>query len=152
VIAIALSLQAGCFPERWSPTTHKVAYVVDGGFFVLGAVTLVGSECSSDHICQGVSNAIGFLSIGTAVVGAAINYWMGDSSTDEAAPAAATAPSAGPSSPIPGLDQFAVEATADARLGHCDAARVPLRRIFREDRAFFDQLVAADPALARCLR
>jgi hypothetical protein len=152
VIAIALSLHAGCFPERWSPAAHKVAYVVDGGLVVLGAVTLVGSSCANDSmpdLCRGVTNAIGFLSIGTGGIGALVNALIREGSPDT--PSADQPPPA-PSSLVPGLDQFAVEATAAARLGHCDVALVPLRRIFREDRAFFDEIVAADPALRRCLR
>jgi hypothetical protein len=155
VISIALSIQAGCFPERWSPGVHKAAYVVDGGLVLIGAVALVSAHCSNDPdpaLCQGVANAIGFLSIGSGGIGALLNAWMGAGSEPSPAEASPAGPAPGPSSPIPGLDQFAVEAAAAARLGHCDVARASLRPIFREDRAFFDEIVAADPALRGCLR
>jgi hypothetical protein len=36
-LAVIAIMQAGCFPEHWSPRGHKVAYAVDGALVVLGA-------------------------------------------------------------------------------------------------------------------
>jgi hypothetical protein len=41
---------------------------------------------------------------------------------------------------------------AGARARPAGAARESMRTVFRADRAYFDQVVAGEPALARCLR
>lgn len=165
--AIVLCLASGCFwPGSWSKDVHRRAYHVDAAL-VVGGLLLAALPCHTgpddDLDCQLVREMIAAPPIAYGLIGALLNYAVGDGGPDADEPIAPAPPPIGalppgetPSAievpPHDTLHDTAVRAALAARVGDCVGARAGMRTIFRADAAYYPQVVASEPAIATCLR